>query len=76
MWVTDKWDPYNWYEVLKEQLGCDPPSIAPFFLEPVHEQGALCGEQCISWVAEGEARRVQPARKTRWKFKRLSDGHV
>ena len=32
MWVTDKWDPYNWHEVLKEQLGCDPPAIAQFIL--------------------------------------------
>ena len=28
MWVTDKCDPYNWHEVLKKQLGCDPPAIA------------------------------------------------
>ena len=32
MWVTDKLDPYNRYEVLKEQLGCDPPAMAKFNL--------------------------------------------
>ena len=32
MWVTNKWDPYNWHEVPKEQLGCDAPAKARFNL--------------------------------------------